>query len=148
MKSNKFFLGIFLMLFFGVSMLFLYNKSIAFEEEEALKKHMDALLSTLNNKIEEITKVSLASSITLSKNPYVIECLVSKNRETCVEHLLDVRNALSSANLFETIRLHLHTSDFKSFVRLWDYHNNNNDSLSSFRHAFEKLKNQTSHDRY
>lgn len=140
MKSSKFFLGIFFMLFFGVAMLFLYNKSIAFEEEETLKKHMDALLSTLNNKIEEITKVSLASSITLSKNPYVIECLVSQNREVCVEHLLEVRNALSSANLFETIRLHLHTSDFKSFVRLWDYHNNNNDSLSSFRHAFEKIK--------
>ena len=51
MKEKRFFLSAAVMLFFGLLMLFLYNKSISYEEEETLKKQMDALLLTLHNKI-------------------------------------------------------------------------------------------------
>lgn len=140
MKETRFFLSVVGMLFFGVLLLFLYNKSISFEEEETLKRHIDSLLATLDNKIEEIEKVALASSVILSKNPYVIECLAQKERSICLDYLLDVKNAVSAAHLFNNTRIHLHTSDFSSFIRLWDYQNQNNDNLSSFRHAFEKIK--------
>ena len=70
MKEKRFFLSAAVMLFFGLLMLFLYNKSISYEEEETLKKQMDALLLTLHNKIEETTKVSLASSVILAKSPH------------------------------------------------------------------------------
>ena len=56
MKEKRFFLSAAVMLFFGLLMLFLYNQSIAYEEEETRKKHIDALLLTLENKIDEITK--------------------------------------------------------------------------------------------
>ena len=69
MKEKRFFLSAALMLFFGLVMLFLYDKSIAYEEEATLKKQMDALLLTLHNKIEETTKVSLASSCLLYTSP-------------------------------------------------------------------------------
>lgn len=128
------------MLFFGLIILFLYNKSISYEEEETLKKQMDSLLLTLHNKIEETTKVSLASSVILAKSPYVITCLSEQEREICLQYLLEIRNSMAQANIFENARLHLHTKEFKSFMRLWDYNNQTNDDLSTFRHALEKIK--------
>ena len=77
MKEKRFFLSAIAMLFFGVVILFLYNKSISFEEEETLNKQMDALLLTLQNKIEETTRVALASSVILANNPYVQGCLAT-----------------------------------------------------------------------
>ena len=85
MRDVKFFIGVAVMLFLGVLMLFLYNQSIAYEEEETRKKHIDSLLLTLDNKIEEITKVALTSSVMLAQNPYVMRCLEEKNRAVCVE---------------------------------------------------------------
>lgn len=140
MKEKRFFLSAALMLFFGLVILFLYNKSIAYEEEETLKKQMDSLLLTLHNKIAETTKVSLTSSVILAKNPNVIQCLHEQKREYCLQYLLEIKNSMAQANIFENTRLHLHTKDFKSFMRLWDYSNENNDDLSTFRHALEKIK--------
>lgn len=140
MKEKRFFFSAAMMLFFGLVILFLYNKSISYEEEETLKKQMDALLLTLHNKIEETTKVSLASSVILAKSPPVVACLSQQEREYCLQYLLEIRNSMAQANVFENERLHLHTKDFKSFMRLWDYNNLNNDDLSTFRHALEKIK--------
>ncbi|KFL34087.1 MULTISPECIES: cache domain-containing protein [unclassified Sulfurospirillum] len=140
MKEKRFFLSAALMLFFGLVMLFLYDKSIAYEEEATLKKQMDALLLTLHNKIEETTKVSLASSVILAKSPHVVACLNQQKRERCLQYLLEIRNSMAQANIFENARLHLHTKEFKSFMRLWDYSNQTNDDLSTFRHALEKIK--------
>ena len=78
MRDVKFFVGVAVMLFLGVLMLFLYNQSISYEEEETRKKHIDALLLTLDNKIEEITKVALTSSVMLAQNPYVMRYLNGK----------------------------------------------------------------------
>lgn len=140
MRDIKFLVGVAVMFCLGIIMLFLYNQSIAYEEEEMNKKHIDALLLTLENKIEEITKVSLTSSVILAQNPYVIACLEEKKRQKCIEKLLDVKNAMMATSLFEDIKFHLHTNDFKSFVRLWDYQNATEDDLSAFRGAFEKIK--------
>ncbi|WP_333803146.1 cache domain-containing protein [Sulfurospirillum sp.] len=144
MKEKRFFLSAAMMLFFGLIMLFLYDKSIAYEEEETLKKQMDALLLTLHNKIEETTKISLASSVILAKSPHVVACLSQQERDHCLQYLLEIKNSMAQANIFDNTRLHLHTKDFKSFMRLWDYSNQNNDDLSTFRHALEKIK-QTKH---
>ncbi|WP_263832183.1 cache domain-containing protein [Sulfurospirillum oryzae] len=144
MKEKRFFLSAALMLFFGLVILFLYDKSISYEEDETRKKQMDALLLTLHNKIEETTKVSLTSSVILAKSPYVIDCLSRQDRNICLHYLLDIRNTMALANVFENARLHLHTKDFKSFMRLWDYSNQTNDDLSTFRHALDKIK-QTKH---
>ena len=140
MKEKRFFLSAAMMLFFGLVLLMLYDKSISYEEEETLKKQMDALLLTLHNKIEETFKVSLASSVILSKSPYVSACLSEQKRELCLDFLLEMRNSLAMANVFENARMHLHTKEFKSFMRLWDYSKDNYDDLSSFRHALEKVK--------
>lgn len=140
MKGTNFFISVVGILFLGILMLFLYNKSISFEEEETLKKQIDSFLLALDNKIEEIEKVALTSSVILAKNPLVVECLAKEDRSICVDYLLGVKNAISVANLFDNIRFHLHTKDFKSFVRLWDYQNLKNDPLDSFRHGFEKIK--------
>ena len=140
MKEKRFFLSALIMLFFGLIILFLYNKSMAYEEDETLKKQMDALLLTLQNKIEETTHVALASSVILAKNPYVVQCLQTHRRSECIDYLLDIKNTMASSEIFDNARLHLHTNDFKSFIRLWDYRNESNDDLSSFRHALEKVK--------
>lgn len=140
MRDVKFFVGVGMMLFLGMMMLFLYNQSIAYEEEEMRKKHIDALLLSLDTKIEEITKVALTSSVILAQNPFVIACLEGKKRTECVAKLMDIKNAIVATPLFENIKFHLHGSDFKSFVRLWDYEHPVEDDLSAFRGAFEKMK--------
>ncbi len=140
MKEKKFFLSATLMLLFGVIMLFLYQKSMAYEEEEALQKQMDSLLLTLHTKIKETTTISLASSVVLAKNPYVIACLKEQDKEKCLDYLIEIKNTLAYANVFENARFHLHTKTFKSFMRLWDYNNQALDDLSAFRHALEKIK--------
>ena len=128
------------MLCIGILMLVLYNQSIAYEEEEAGKKHIDALLLTLENKIEEISKIALTSSIVLSKDRVIIEYLHTKNRPQCIKTLLDIKNSMSDTGILENFKFHLHTSDFKSFMRLWDYENHEEEDLSSIRGGFEKIQ--------
>ncbi|AFL67616.1 cache domain-containing protein [Sulfurospirillum barnesii] len=140
MREKKFFLSAAVMLFFGLVLLFLYQKSMAYEEEEALKKQMDSLLLTLHNKIKETTTISLASSVVLAKNPYIIACLKEQKKEPCLGYLIEIKNTLALANVFDNARFHLHTKTFKSFMRLWDYDNQHNDDLSAFRHTLEKIK--------
>ena len=140
MKDIKFLISVLMMLCVGVLMLFLYNQSIAYEEEETRKKHIDALLLTLENKIDEITKVALTSSIILSKDAFIIECLQTKSRQKCIKNLSDIKNSMSATGILENFKFHLHTSDFKSFMRLWDYENPMEEDLSSFRGGFEKIQ--------
>lgn len=136
----KFLFGVIAMVCVGVLMLFLFNQSIGYEEEEMRKKHMDSLLVMLNNKIEEITKVVLTSSVMLAKNPNIVSCLETIDRNECIEKMLDIKAAMAETALFENFKFHLHTKEFKSFIRLWEYEKHFDDDLSEFRFSFERLK--------
>jgi hypothetical protein len=133
--------SIILTLMFGLVMFFFYNKAISYEEKVALQKRMDSLLAVLDNKLNEVSNIALASSLMLSKNPYIINCLSKGDKKLCTDYLLDIQKTMRDNEVFENMGVHLHTNDYKSFVRLWDHQNQGVDNLSGFRHSLQKVKN-------
>jgi hypothetical protein len=141
MIEKRLFISIILAFVFGLVMFFFYNRAIYYEENVTLQKQMDSLLVILDNKLNEVSDIALSSSLMLSKNPYIIDCLSKNNKMLCSDHLLEIKKVMQDNDIFKNMGIHLHTSDYKSFVRLWDYENKAQENLSGFRHSLEKVKN-------
>jgi hypothetical protein len=141
MIEKRLLASIILTLMFGFVMFFFYNKAISYEEKVTLQKQIDSLLAVLDNKLNEVSNIALASSLMLSKNPYIINCLSKKDKTLCADYLLDIRKTMRDNEVFENMGVHLHTNDYESFVRLWDYQNQGESNLSGFRHSLTNVKN-------
>ena len=140
MRDKRVLISALVVFFLGITLLYLFNKSISYEKQEVISKQMDSLLLTLENRLEQVSKVALTSSIILSKNQHIIESLKYQEREPCLEHLMLIKNSLTFEKVINNIEFHLHTDEFKSLLRLWDYKSKSKDDLSGFRHSLNKVK--------
>jgi hypothetical protein len=109
---------------------------------------MDTLLMTLDNKLNEVSNIALTSSIMFSKNPYVINCLSKNDRKLCFDYLIDMKNDMTEYRIFKNMSIHLHTKEYKSFMRLWAYENQTKDSLADIRRSLKKQKALKNHARH
>ncbi|MDR0666881.1 MAG: hypothetical protein LBF71_05670 [Campylobacteraceae bacterium] len=141
MIEKRLFAGIILTFACGFVMFFLYNRAIYYEEKVTLQKQMDSWLMILDNKLNEVSDIALSSSLMLSKNSYIIDCLSQNDKTICSDYLMEIKKIMQDNDVFENMGVHLHTSDYKSFVRLWDYENRAQENLRGFRHSLEKVKN-------
>jgi hypothetical protein len=127
-----------LTLIFGIVMFFLYNKTVMHEEENTLQERMDSLLLILNNKLRKSSDIALASSLLLSKNSNIVQCIEANDQESCLDYLLEIKSMMADNRIFRNMSVHLHTRDFKSFIRLWDYKNRTEDDLSGLRYSLKQ----------
>jgi hypothetical protein len=142
MSEKRFFMiSAVMTLVFGAMMFFFYIRAISYEENVTLRKQMDSLLMTLRNKLNESSNIALASSLMLSKNPYVIDCLSKNDKKLCFNYMLEIESVMLQQPIFKNMGIHLHTKEYKSFMRLWSYENQTEDNLATFRHSLVKARN-------
>lgn len=83
-------------------------------------------------------QIVLTNVIALANNPGLQQALAQNDRQSAQQLLNDQLNQYRRYSGFKNIKVHLHTADFKSFLRSWkpDHYG---DNLSPFRHALHHL---------
>ena len=93
----------------------------------------------LNLKYEKKFAIGLTNAINLSFNKSIINGLKENNRTIIINDLKDLSKAFRENSTFKNIKIHVHTADVHSFIRLWNL-KKYGDDLSSFRETINEVK--------
>jgi methyl-accepting chemotaxis protein len=103
-------------------------KSNVLEEQKSSMSYMTRL------KWQAKLGISLTNSINLARNFYVVNSLKENNREIAIKVLEPLLGDFKNYTKFKNVKIHIHTADVHSFVRLWNL-KKYGDDLTSFRNT-------------
>jgi len=93
----------------------------------------------LSNEIKQKEQIGLTNAINLSYNQKIIDALVKNNRDIAIDNLVDISKTFKKSTDYKRIKIHLHTTDGKSFIRNWNT-SVYGDNLLSFRESLKDIK--------
>jgi methyl-accepting chemotaxis protein len=82
--------------------------------------------------------VAIAIAVTISSNEDIVKALETNDRALALSALNNLHKKFANGTNYKNVKVHLHTSDVKSFVRAWSP-KKFGDDLSSFRHTINKV---------
>jgi methyl-accepting chemotaxis protein len=123
-----------------VAVLASFFYSVNKVEQEVYQETFDSLRSYVQEQLKSEESVGLTNAIALSQNRYVIEGLRTGDRQLTLTGLRQLMAQYQTYTPFK-IRVHVHTSDLKSFVRAWKPEKFGDD-LSGFRNTLVALRQQ------
>jgi len=109
-------------------------------KKDVIKKVEIKLKNFFNLKIEEKKSVGITNAINIANNLYVIKALKENNRDIAIKGLKKLSKNFRKYTKFKNTKIHIHTKDIHSFVRLWKL-NKYGDDLSSFRKTIVEVVN-------
>jgi len=108
-------------------------------KSNALLEAQNTLIHNVQQYINEKNIVGLTNAIAISNNRELKTALIKNDREIAIKALSSLSETYKNGSPFKNIKIHVHTEDAKSFVRLWKL-DKHGDDLSSFRHTINDLK--------
>ena len=90
------------------------------------------LILHANNAIESKLNVGITNAVALSSNADLRIALEEKDKDLAFEIFSTISDNYKNNTRYKNVKIHLHTPDIKSFLRVWEP-NTNDDDLSSFR---------------
>ena len=109
-------------------------KSMHQVEAEVKATQEKSMNFVLDMKLETKEQIGLTNAINLSFNKYIIDALSQNDRKIAIEGLKDLSRVFKENTKYKNIKIHIHTADIHSFIRLWNL-KKYGDDLSSFRHT-------------
>ncbi len=91
------------------------------------------------NQLVAKKQVGLTNAMNIANNRFVVEGLVKNSRQPAIDGLKQLSQNYKLNTPFQNIKVHVHTKDVKSFVRIWKL-NKYGDDLSSFRETINRVK--------
>jgi len=116
-----------------------YFHSIDAIESDIYEQEKSNLSNFFNDYLKSKEQISLTNAITLAQNHYVIKALKNNDRTIAIDGLNRVLSMYKNETMYKKIKIHIHDSDVKSFLRAWKP-NKYGDALSSFRHTIVNIK--------
>ena len=110
-------------------------------ENDVNKQFVKNLQQEANNKFQTKKTVGISNAVSVANDGKIKEALRINNRDIAIKSLKNLGNNLKASTPFKNVKVHVHTKDNKSFVRIWKLEKFGDD-LSSFRHSIVKV-NQT-----
>ena len=132
---------------FGVSVVLIvvayiifafYKSSIA---NDTTKQYTQALKQQVQAQFKVKKDVGISNAVSVANDGRIIEALKNNNRDLAIVALKDLGKKLKASTPFKNVKVHIHTKDNHSFLRIWKL-DKYGDDLSSFRHSIVKV-NQT-----
>ena len=108
-------------------------------ENDTINKEMKALHVLLDKDIQEKQNIGLTNAIALSNNQDLAIALAQDDRELAIKTFANVGDDFKKNTNFKNIKVHIHTKDIKSFLRVWNL-NKYGDDLRSFRNTLIHMK--------
>ena len=128
--------GSIIIIFAFVFSLFIKNDI----KNNRIELRQNMLTNLIKEKLEKKEDVGITNAVGFSANDSLIHAIKSNNRDEAINVLNKISNNYSKNTNFKGIKVHLHTSEIKSFVRSWKLKSFGED-LSLFRPALVELKN-------
>jgi len=113
--------------------------SIEHIKEDVFAKERRALSTYFSQKYEAKRQIGLTNAINIANNLYVIRALRDGNRSLAIRGLSRIDDEFKQYTDFKNIKIHVHTADLHSFVRLWKPEKYGDD-LSGFRKTIVAVK--------
>ena len=110
-------------------------------EDEVNTKFVENLQKETNAKFQLKKDVGISNAVSVANDGKIKQALEENNRDIAIKSLQNLGKSLKSSTPFKNVKVHVHTKDNKSFVRIWKLEKFGDD-LSSFRHSIVKV-NQT-----
>jgi len=84
-------------------------------------------------------QVGLTNAMNIANNRFVVKGLQTHNRKIAINGLQKLSKSYKDNTPFQNVKVHVHTKDVKSFVRVWKL-DKYGDDLSSFRKTINRVK--------
>ena len=117
---------------------------ISYNSTQNIKKEIfhntkEDLISLFKLKMEAKKDVGITNAISIAQNTAVIEALKTGDRKIALKALKKLTEEYKKYTKFKNIKIHIHTSDLHSFLRVWKP-NKYGDDLSGFRKTIVWVK--------
>jgi len=109
-------------------------------KNEVFKMTGGDLKKIFNLKMEAKKDVGITNAVAIANNYYVIEALKRDDVNLALRGLKRLSQAYRDNTKFKNIKIHIHTADVRSFLRLWNP-KKRGDDLSGFRKTIVWVKN-------
>ncbi|PLY07885.1 MAG: hypothetical protein C0625_04055 [Arcobacter sp.] len=106
------------------------------EIELNTKQHFGTMIK---ERIKSKMDVGISNAVTISKNTDIITALELSDRDSAKLALSGISEAMKKGTSFNSVKIHVHDRDVKSFLRGWQY-DKYGDDLSSFRSTILEVK--------
>jgi len=105
----------------------------------AYKQVSHSLVDIIKTKEMAKGKISMVGAIALSENPAVKKALLTNDRALVIKTLGMLDDRYKDGTPFKNVKVHIHTKDVKSFLRVWKP-KKFGDDLSGFRNTILKVR--------
>jgi len=137
--SQKIHIPLIISLMFGLLIISLISwTNIKDIEKEVYINQYNEVDSYIIDIIDDKRQIALTNALSLSFDDVFIKALRDNRREDALSHGKKIMNNFASSTKFKNVKIHLHTRDVKSFLRVWKP-NKFGDDLSSFRHTINDI---------
>jgi len=116
----------------------LYN-TIDAEKKEAFLQLSSQLKSNLENEKKLLKEIGIINAISIAENKDIKTALINKDRQLAIQALEKISKQYEKRTNVSDLKVHIHTSETKSFVRNWKLLKFGDD-LSTFRRAILNIK--------
>jgi len=110
-------------------------------KKEVHQEFVKNLQEETNAKFQTKKAVGISNAVSVANDGKIKEALRLNDRKLAIDSLKDLGKRLKASTPFKNIKIHVHTKDNHSFVRIWKI-SKYGDDLSGFRHSVVKV-NQT-----
>jgi methyl-accepting chemotaxis protein len=125
-------------LFFLVIGFFVSRYFIVSIENDVYSKTKVKLSSYVDQKERAKSNIGLTNAITIANSEELAQAIVDENRAKASEILNNLSKGFREGTKFKNIKVHIHTKDSKSFLRVWKPQKYGDD-LSSFRFSVNEV---------
>ena len=119
----------------GFSILQWYAAQI---ENDVDKQFVKKLQQEANYKFNIKKNIGITNAISIANDGRIKKALKTNDRKWAIKTLGFIGDKFKKATKFKNVKVHVHTKDNKSFVRIWKL-KKFGDDLSSFRHSIVKV---------
>jgi len=138
--SMKIHLPLLASLLVGLIIVVVINyKNIHEIKEKVYSTQSDKLSSYFTNMIKAKSETALSNAIALSHNSSFRQALVQDDKSLALEEANNIISQYADDSALKKVKVHIHTSDIRSFLRVWKP-KKNGDDLKSFRHTISEVK--------
>jgi len=135
-KKYIYLIAVFIILVVVIKSFFSFNE----RKNELYKKTENSLYKIFDEKLQAKEDVAISSSIILSINSNIKKALKNNDRKLAFKELESLDNIYKKYTKFHNIKIHIHTKDLYSFLRVWSP-DKYGDYLGDFRPTIVWVKN-------
>ena len=107
-------------------------------EKDLNNKFVDNLQQEVHHKFKTKKAVGISNAVSVANDGKIKEALALNNREIAINSLLNLGQKLKKFTPFKNVKIHIHTKDNHSFVRIWKL-KKYGDDLSGFRKSIVEV---------